>query len=148
MSAEERVNEFLTTCFYSILNAEEKAIAAITNGELSLSEIHVIEAVIKAQAVFENNYSNIAKILGITLGALTKSYNKLESKGYLKKEQAEDDKRIYYIVPTQAAEAVNREHAAFHKKMVSSIAKKLPKRDLNNLADALDALYKFFNDVM
>jgi len=148
MSAEEKLSNFFVSCFYSILDAEELAMESITNGKLTLKEIHLIEAVINAQKTNENNFSTVAKLLNITLGTLTTAYNKLEKKGYLHKVQDENDKRIYYIVPTRLAELINEEHSAFHQKMIAGIVNKLPQKDIENLTDALKALSEFFNELL
>ena len=148
MSAEEKLGNFFVSCFYSVLDAEEKAIEAITKGKLSLKEVHVIEAVINAQKSNENNFSNVAKLLDITLGTLTISFNRLQKKGYLYKEQNQTDKRVYHIFPTREAEIINEQHAAFHKKMIDGIVQRMPGKDIDNLADALEALSGFLNELL
>lgn len=147
MDNKEKINDFFVNCFYSILGAEERAMEAITNGKLSLKEIHLIEAVFKAKAAAENNFSGIAKILGVTLGTLTISFSKLEKKGYLVKEQHKADKRVFYVEPTRLAELINAEHSKFHKEMVDGIIELLSKTELEHLVDALEVLDKFFNEV-
>ena len=147
MDSKEKINEFFVNCFYSILGAEERAMEAISNGKLSLKEIHLIDAVFKCKASGENNFSNIAKLLGITLGTLTTSFSRLEEKGYLIKEQHKNDKRVYYIEPTRLAELINDEHAAFHQDMVNGIIELLSESELQHLLGALDILEKFFNEI-
>jgi DNA-binding MarR family transcriptional regulator len=141
----EKLNDFFVTCFYSILNAEERALESISNGKLSLKEIHVIEAVFKAKATGENNFSNIAKLLGVTLGTLTTSFSKLEEKGYLLKEQHKGDKRVYYIEPTRLAGLINDEHTAFHKKMMEGIIDTVTEEEFGHIIAALGKLNEFFN---
>jgi len=150
MDKLEKLNDFFVTCFYSILSAEQRALDAVSNGKLKLSirEIHVIEAVFKAKATGENNFSTIAKLLGVTLGTLTASFSKLEKKGYLVKEQDKKDKRVYYIMPTRLAGLINDEHAAFHKRMIDGIAERVPDKDLGRLSDALKALSDYFNELL
>jgi len=144
---KEKLNEFFVSCFYSILSAEERTLESISNGKLSLKEIHVIEAVFKAKSTNENNFSTIAKLLGVTLGTLTISFSKLEKKGYLVKEQHKNDKRIYYIEPTRLAELINDEHAAFHKKMIGGIIETVTEEELENLVGALNILNNFFKSL-
>ena len=144
MTQKEKLNEFFVSCFYSILDAEEKALASISDGKLSLKEIHVIEAVYKAKAVGKNTFSYIASILNIVLGTLTTSYTRLEEKGFLTKRQDKKDKRVFYIEPTQLGEFVNEKHKEWHQRMVEGIMKTVPPKDLDNLISALDVLTKFF----
>ena len=146
MTNREELNSFFVSCFNSILRAEEKALESISNGKLTIKEIHFIEAVFKAQAVQENCASTIANLLGVTLGTLTTSFSKLEQKGYLYKEQDRNDKRIFYIVPTRLAELVNKEHTAFHEKMVDKVVKLFPEEKTENLVEILKTLDKFFSE--
>lgn len=119
----------------------------ISGGELSLNEIYVIEAVIRAQKTNENNFSTVASLLDITLGALTTAYNKLEKKGYLSKKRDEKDKRVYFIIPTEIAYSVNDKHMEFNKNIIDGMAKRLPVKDLDHIADALHALSEYFNEL-
>jgi len=142
----QELNDFFVSCFNSILRAEENALESITNGKLTIKEIHFIEAVFKAQAVGENCFSTIANFLGITVGTLTTSFSRLEKKGYLVKEQDKSDKRIYYIVPTRLAELIHKEHAAFHKKMVESVIEMLSEKEIDDLVRSLKDLDNFFHE--
>ena len=144
MNGKENLNAFFVDCFYSILNAEERALEEMSNGKLSLKEIHVIEAVFKAKATNENNFSTIAKILGVTLGTLTTSFSRLEKKGYLTKRQGTEDKRVYYIEPTRLGTLINDEHTVFHNKMIHDIIEQLSDDELEHLLAALKSLGSFF----
>lgn len=144
MTNKEELNAFFVNCFNSILRAEEKALESITNGTLTIKEIHLIEAVFKSKAVDENCFSTIASMLGISVGTLTSSFSKLEKKGYLYKEQDPNDKRIFYIVPTRLAEIINSEHEKFHHDMIDKIIDIFPETDVDHLAKMLRTLEKFF----
>ena len=146
MIQREKLNEFFVSCFYSILDAEQKALDSITNGKLSLKEIHVIEAVFKAKARGQNTFSYIASVLNIVLGTLTTSFTRLEKKGYLTKRQDKNDKRVFYIEPTPLADFVNDSHTEFHERMVDGIIKTISEKDLDDLIHALDVLDKFFKE--
>jgi len=147
MTQKEKLNDFFVTCFYSILGAEQKALDPISNGKLSMREIHVIEAVYKAKAQGKNTFSHIANTLSITLGTLTTSYARLERKGYLSKRQDANDKRVYYIEPTELGKFVNDKHTEFHQRMVDGIVKQLSERDVENVISSLEVLAKFFQQL-
>lgn len=143
----DRINEFMVTCFYAVLSAEEKALESISNGKLTLKEIHLIEAVFKTMEAGENNFSMISSFVGVTLGTLTTAYAKLEQKGYLTKERDKNDKRVYYIIPTRLAEMVHKEHVAWHERLVAGIIKRLPAHELENLEIALEHLSVFIGEL-
>ena len=144
MTNKEKLNHFFVSCFYSILAAEEKVLESITNGKLTLKEIHVIEAVFRTKATGGNTFTNIANTLRVTLGTLTTAFLKLEQKGYLTKEQDKNDKRVYYIEPTRLAELINDEHAVFHERMIEGVLTLIPEKEVEHLVGALQLLDEFF----
>ena len=91
------------------------------------------------------SFSTIAKYLGVTFGTLTSSFSRLESKGFLYKEQSEEDKRIYHIHPTPIAKVIYDEHAAFHERMIDSVLNLLTKEEIETLAGSLKKLDEFFH---
>ena len=136
----EVLNEFMVDCFYSILRDEEQALESLSNGKLSLKEIHVIEAVFKTQKTNSNTFSNIANMLRVKLGTLTESFSKLEKKGYLTKEQDKIDKRVYYIVPTRLGEMINTEHTKWHQELIANVVKTIPEDDIPIFIDGMKNL--------
>ena len=140
----EEINNFMVSCFYSILYSEEKSLEAMSNGKLTLKEIHVIEAVYKTMETGDNNFSNIANMLKVTLGTLTTAFSKLEQKGYLIKERHPHDKRIFYVIPTRLAELINNEHKAWHQRLVDGVVKTLSDDELQHFVVALKQLATFF----
>ena len=145
MSTEHEIlNEFMVDIFYSILNKEEKALEYLSNGKLTLKEIHVIEQVFKTLKTGNNTFSNIANGLKISLGTLTESFSKLEKKGYLIKEQDKNDKRVFYIVPTPIAQMIDAEHTKWHKQLIDNIINKVPDADLVNFINSIQKLREFF----
>lgn len=145
MTNKEELNNFFVSCFNAILRSEERALEALTHGKLTVKEIHFIEAVFKSQTVGENCFSTIAKYLGVTIGTLTSSFSKLESKGFLYKEQDREDKRIFYIVPTPLAKVIYDEHAAFHERMIDRVMQHLTDDEMKTLTASLKKLDEFFH---
>jgi len=136
----EILNDFMVDIFYSILNKEEKDLEYLSNGKLTMREIHVIEAVFKTLKTKTNTFSGIASLLKISLGTLTESFNRLQKKGYLTKEQDQTDKRIFYIVPTPIAQMVNDEHTKWHKKLIDNIITTVPDEILADFIGAMQKL--------
>ncbi len=141
---KDELNAFFVSVFNSILAVEERNLEAMSNGKVTLKEIHVIEAVYKCMEKGENNFSAIAQRLNITLSTLTAAYSKLERKGYLTKERDKKDKRVYWIFPTHIAELINNEHTAWHENLVDGIAATLTEEEQRNLAATLKNLGEYF----
>ena len=92
-SRGEVLNQFLVEVFGQILKAEA---ACLAGKDLSLRELHLIDAVCRAVDQGGDNRSTaIAAALGITAGTLTSAVNLLEKKGYLLRRRDERDKRWY-----------------------------------------------------
>ena len=147
MTEKEQINKFFVDCFYSILSAEERVLEPLCRGNLSIKEIHVIEAVYLSKKSGENNFSSIAKRLGVTLGTLTASFSRLEQKGLLYKVRDDDDKRVFFIELTPFGEEINEAHLKFHGQMVDGIVTRLSQEELGHLVFALDRLGDFFKSL-
>ena len=139
------INAFLVEAFNNILKQEERALSEHCDGQLSIREIHVIEAVYKAMKMGENTMSSIAALLDITVGTLTVAVKTLEKKGYLRREKQIDDKRVVRVVPTPAAEDIEHYHACFHAEMVDELTSLLNEQELGAMVSALTNITQFFS---
>ncbi len=141
---QEQLNHFFVTVFNDILHLEEASLAKGPHKQLSVSEMHVIEAVCNNQEE-SNTMKELSKILRITASSLTIAVKKLEQKGYLIRKKSETDKRKVYVTATEIAKAANVEHAKYHKELVESITNKLNETEIESLIAALKTLHHFFS---
>lgn len=147
MTAEsEIINEFLVDVFNYILRSEEKALTEIAGGQLSIKEIHVIEAVCNAAKSGNNTMSELAERLKVTTGTLTVSVNTLIKKGYLIRQKDDLDKRTVRILPCPKSEEVNAQHLQYHLQMVQAMTDRLDVNQISNITEALKILKNFFLD--
>lgn len=142
---EERLNEFFVHVFNDILRLEETSLAKGAHKQLSVSEMHVIEAVCNSQQEESNTMKELSSKLRITASSLTIAVKTLEQKGYLLRKKSELDKRKVYVSATELAKAAYREHAKFHEALVCSISKELKEDELLTLTSALENLHHFFH---
>ncbi|MDD2209174.1 MAG: MarR family transcriptional regulator [Bacilli bacterium] len=143
-SNKEQLNHFLVVTFNTILRLEEKTLESLTNNNLSISEVHLLETIFETMKKDENTATNIAHAAGITLGSLTTAVKTLEKKGYLVRERDESDKRIIHIIPTPIAVFVNDQHRKFHEKMVEEIVANLSIKEEEVLIEALSKVQSYF----
>ena len=80
------INELLVQLFNDILQIEEKSLKEGIISDLSITEIHTIEAI---GMYAEKSMSEVAQILKITVGTLTTAINKLIKKGYVERKRIE-----------------------------------------------------------
>ncbi|MFA9397070.1 MAG: MarR family winged helix-turn-helix transcriptional regulator [Clostridiaceae bacterium] len=137
------VNEVLVDIFNDILVIEQNAFQNTKYNNLSVTEIHTLEAV-----GFEGgkNMSEIAASLGITVGTLTIAINNLVKKEYVERIRSEKDRRVVKIALTRTGKVVYRIHEKFHYDMVKATVEGLSEEEEKTLVDSLDKLNNFFKN--
>lgn len=144
MNSAEVLNSFLVDAFDEILKTEENALVG-QEPDLSLREIHLIDAVCRAVDQEQDNRSAaIAAKQRVTAGTLTTAVTALEKKGYLERRRDEQDKRAVRLYPTERGREAQRCHAAFHREMVAGVLDILDEGETLALVRALAGITNFF----
>ena len=117
---EEQLNDLIVDAYRSILKVEETILKRTDSIDLSINEMHMLEAVGKGKNK-PKTISEIAEDLGITLPSVTVAINKLVKKGYVEKLRGEEDARIVYVTLTKQGTKIDSVHRYFHESMVRSI---------------------------
>lgn len=97
---------------------EERTMDTKLINDLTIGELHVIEAVDKLN---NKPMSLIAKYLKVTVGSLTISINRLVQKGYLLRTRHEMDHRIILVSITPKGKKVLKVHDAFHETILGLV---------------------------
>ena len=147
MNDEQRdtLNTFFVDTFNKILSLEEQTLLKSSIENLSVKELHIIEAVSILQRDKKNTMTEIAAQVGITVGALTTAVNVLVKKEYLSRRRSEKDRRVVRIYLTEQGMRAEMHHRIFHENMVSNVGEVLTEEGLENLIIALKQLTSFFN---
>ena len=138
------LNEFLVKVFHTILRIEEKALTQLGVRDLSMREIHIIEAISDAKT--QNQTSAIAETLGITAGSLTVAVNTLERKGYIERVKDDKDKRVVRLCLTEKAKLPNERHKAFHHEMIDAVLSQLTPEEASFLLKGLMKITHYFKE--
>lgn len=136
------IDHVLVHLFNDILRIEENALWNSGVRELSMREIHILQAVEEARA--QNTMSAVAAQLHVTVGSLTVAVNTLARKGYLTRQRSAEDKRRIHLLLTPKAEEVNRLHEAFHHQMTDAVIQAIPPEQLDLLCATLDNVTTYF----
>lgn len=139
---EIMIDQVLVHLFNDLLRIEERALAKHCGG-LSMREIHIIEAVCRAQEE-DNTMTVLAATLRITVGSLTVAVNTLERKGYLVRRRSQTDKRRVHVLPTPGALEVEKHHREFHRRMVEAVTQAIPADQLDVLIEGLRGINDYF----
>lgn len=141
---ESMIDRVLVYLFNDLLRIEEKTLQKRI-GELSMREVHIIEAICAAQSE-DNTMTVLAAMLHVTVGSLTVAIKTLERKGYVLRQRSEADKRRVHVLPLPPALAVERHHREFHRRMVEAVTTAVPPDELDVLIKSLHAIYDYFYD--
>ena len=137
------VNELLVETFNDILQIEQKALKEGILKDLSITEIHTIDAI----GMYEyRTMTEVAQELKITLGTLTAAINKLLRKGYVDRKRGEEDRRSVMIALTRKGKLAFRIHDQFHSEMVKATIDGLNEEEEEILIKSLAKLNIFFKE--
>ena len=139
MDIFESLNSVLVDLFNDILNIEERALITEEFKDISVTDMHIIEAV----GIEEPRTMS----LGVTMGTLTVGINGLVKKGYVTRKRGEKDRRIVYASLTDKGIAAYRHHENFHKDMIENITKDLTKEEAEVLTKTFIRLEDFFHQL-
>ena len=139
----ETVNDYLVSVFNDILTIEESGLKKSQFNDLSITEMHTIEAV----GMYKKKASSeVAKELSITVGTLTVAINNLVKKGYVERLRSEDDRRVVKLGLTKKGKLLFRVHQHFHREMVKNILKGMEQEEEQALLRALKNLHDFLQE--
>lgn len=136
------LNDLLVVIFNQILSIEAEALRK-QGVTLSMSEVHVLEAIMKTD---EPIMGSVAKRLRITMGTLTTSINTLVKKGYVLRVKDSLDKRKVLLKLTNKAIPVMKIHDDFHDDMISTVIKDLHIDQNEALIQSLESLSTYFRE--
>ncbi len=139
---EKHLNEILVDTFHIILKVQEQAIQETGQSDLTISEMHLIEAVAKREQ--GRTISSIAQELDITLPSVTVAINKLARKGYVEKVRGGSDARKVYVTLTAKGKEVDQLHQGYHEEMVRTIRQGLAQEEKQVLLEGIKKLNRFF----
>lgn len=137
------LNDLLVNTFHSILQLEEEALLRLSAGQLSINEMHLLEAI--AQGGDEGrSITDIAQALGITLPSVTAAVNKLAYKGFASKHKGQEDRRQVMVHLSRQGQRAAVAHRFFHRQMVNSVTQGLDENEKATLLTGLKRLNAYF----
>ena len=139
----ETVNDYLVSVFNDILTIEESELKKSLFNDLSITEMHTIEAIGMYK---KKTSSEVAKELSITVGTLNVAINNLVKKGYVERLRSEDDRRVVKLGLTKKGKLLFRVHQHFHREMVKNILKGMEQEEEQALLRALKNLHDFLQE--
>lgn len=145
---EKTLNDFFVHVFNKILAWEEQALSRVGTQDLSVKELHVLEAVSNLTAQGRSTMTCVADELSIRVSSLTTAVNTLVRKGYLQREGVPGDRRVIRLRLTEQGEQANALHTQFHARMIRGAAEQLSEAELEVLTLSLSRLDLFFSEMV
>lgn len=138
------INKVLVEVYDDVNRIEEYSIRQGAFNDLSITEIHTIEAV---GMYGSKTMSEIAMELEITMGTLTIAVDKLIRKGYMERSRSSSDRRIVNVSLTKRGKLAYRVHEKFHLDMVKAIMSDFTLQEEEVLLSALGKLNKHLKGI-
>ncbi len=139
--AKKVINTILVELFNDILAIEGNALRSGEFENITMIEFHVLEAIAPGSG---KTMSETARKLGVTIGTLTTTVNRLIRKGVVERAKIEEDRRIVMVRLTPKGLRAYRHHEAFHQEMLESLSASLSPQDNEVLITALRDIQSFF----
>lgn len=144
MDNRKLLNELLVELFNYILLLEERNLKVHGLKKLSITEIHIIEAIHKVKVP---SMTEVAQKLMVTVGTLSTSVNRLIQKGFVTSRRSEQDRRVVLLSLTQKGEEALTIHDDFHEKMIDNILENTKFNEDELLINSLQKLMDFFKSI-
>lgn len=138
---KELVNDILKSLFHKILKIQVKSVSKATQGNLSRTEMHLLECIEGNPDII---LTDIAERLGITKATASVSVGTLVKKGYVKKVKLPTDKRKSKFMLTETGKTSCEKHRKFHDSMVKSVLREFKIEQYPEVLKSLQALLNFF----
>lgn len=135
------VSSLFVDTFNSVLRIEEMALKNRLTSNLTISEIHTINAIGLDGA---SPMNVVAGRLGVTLATLNASVGKLVDKGFAARTKSEADRRQVLVSLTKEGRKAYRVHEAFHREMVDAALDGLTPEEEDAFARGLVKVKAFF----
>lgn len=142
-NSKKDLNDLLVQLYNDILLIEQKTLKNGPISDLSVTEIHTIEAIGMYR---ERTMTEVANDLRITVGTLTTAINKLIKKGYVERKRTEEDRRVVLINVTKKGKLAYRLHEKFHSDMINETIEVLDEKQEKILISSLEKLNNFLVD--
>lgn len=141
MDINSTLNELLVKLFRNINVIEERALRTGEYKDVTVNDIHVIEAIGMEEA---KNMTSVARSLEVTTGTLTIAVNSLVRKGYVDRVRSEEDRRVVLISLSDKGKRAYLHHRKFHDQMIDTVVEQLSEEEQQVLERALAKLNQFF----
>jgi DNA-binding MarR family transcriptional regulator len=145
----QELNRLLVMAYRKIIKLEEGILHSVSGTDLSISEMHLLEAV-GVGDVSEGGIPlyELAQRVDLSAPTVTVAINKLSRKGFVIKSKSEKDRRSVIVELSRMGKKMNAAHRYFHEQMVRDIDKLLSPSEREGMLKGMELLNRFFQDAL
>ncbi|MBQ0079422.1 MAG: nitronate monooxygenase [Eubacterium sp.] len=136
----KKIKNMMVDIFSLVEKLEEESVKGSSFENLSLTEVHTLEAIGRGRP---RTMTNVASVLGISVSTLTTAINKLVKKGYVERLKDENDKRIVRLRLTDAGVDVIVKHEENEDSLVGEALRRLSKNERARIERVLTEIDSF-----
>ena len=141
MNTDETLNEILVHLFQDLMDIEGRCLITEEFSDMTNNDMHIVEAIGLGEA---KRSSEVAKLMSVTTGTLTRAVDGLVEHGYVVRTRSDKDKRVVYLTLTERGKAAYEHHKRFHENMVANVKANRSEEELAILIRALNHLNEYF----
>ena len=142
------LNDYFLHSLLHLISQEEQCLRRIGSPDLSIRELHVIEAAASLQSGSRSTMAEIARYLHLSPASLTTAVNVLVKKGYLDREYSPEDRRVIHVRLTEKGESANRTYLNFVRNMLCEIGKDLDETVADQMIETLLRLSDYLDHAL
>ena len=139
------LNDYFLHSVLHLISQEEQCLRRLCSPDLSIRELHVIEAVACLHASERSTMAEIARYLHLSPASLTTAVNVLVKKGYLEREYSSEDRRVIRIRLTETGERANRTYLDFVRTMIYEVSSDLDEETADQMIAVLIRLSDYLD---
>ena len=140
------LNDYFLHSALHLLTLEEQCLRKCCSKDLSLRELHVLEAVSSLRSSSRNTMAEIAKYLHLSPASLTTAVNVLVKKGYVVRSYSPVDRRVIYVELTESGEEANRKYLDFVREMILSVGQDIDEESADTMISSILSLNDYLEN--
>ena len=142
---QRTLNVLLTETYRSILKVEEGMLREHSQLDVTITELHMIEAIAGADEQ-GLTITDIAQDQSLSLPTVTVAINKLVKKGLVEKVKSAKDGRMVHVRCTRLGQRANTAHRYFPRNMILAVTEDLNQAEKEALMHGTEKIHDFFRE--
>ena len=137
------LNDYFLHSALHLLTLEEQCLRKSCASDLSVRELHVIEAVAALGESGKNTMAEIARYLHLSPASLTTAVNVLVKKEYIVRDYSPVDRRVIYVRLTEKGIDANRSYLDFVREMICRVTENVDEQSADSMIEAMLKLSEY-----